>query len=280
MLNQLETLTERVGGSNKLVDRWLHMRKHLLVAYYNLVGIKPGKESYMRLNEKALDNFCQSLVDYLSDGHFNIYERIIREMEGTNPYLTASKLYPLLEANTQQIMDYYDSTLENAIDHDNYLEFQQALSDLGEALEGRFTLEDKLITLVLDNNLKASNEENIARLRGLLSDPSAAAGAPLAGRVGFRCVAPDRLPLVGRLPDFAAAGRTERLRDVPRHPGLHALLGYASRGLTWAPLGAELLAAQLEGEPLPLETSLVDALDPARFVLRARRAPRGPESAD
>lgn len=125
----------------------------------------------------------------------------------------------------------------------------------------------------------SSHEENIERLRGLVSDPLAAAGAALAGRVGFRCVAPDRLPLVGRLPDFAAAGATERLRDVPRHPGLHALLGYASRGLIWAPLGAELLAAQLEGEPLPLETGLVDALDPARFVLRARRAPRGPESA-
>ncbi|WP_150344243.1 sigma D regulator [Enterobacter ludwigii] len=159
----LESLTERVRGSNKLVDRWLHVRKHLLVAYYNLVGIKPGKESFMRLNEKALDDFCQSLVDYLSDGHFNIYERIIREMEGTSPYLTASKLYPLLEANTQQIMNYYDSTLENAIDHDNYLEFQQALSDLGEALEERFSLEDKLIALVLDNDSKASNEDNIAR---------------------------------------------------------------------------------------------------------------------
>jgi len=163
MLNQLESLTERVGGSNKLVDRWLHVRKHLLVAYYNLVGIKPGKESYMRLNEKALDDFCQSLVDYLSDGHFNIYERIIREMEGTSPFLAATKLYPQLEANTQQIMDYYDSTLENAIDHDNYLEFQQALSDLGEALEERFTLEDKLIALALDNDLNIRSEENVAR---------------------------------------------------------------------------------------------------------------------
>ncbi|CAM6677878.1 sigma D regulator [Enterobacter cloacae] len=163
MLNQLESLTERVRGSNKLVDRWLHVRKHLLVAYYNLVGIKPGKESFMRLNEKALDDFCQSLVDYLSDGHFNIYERIIREMEGTTPYLAASKLYPLLEANTQQIMDYYDSTLENAIDHDNYLEFQQALSDLGEALEERFTLEDKLIALALDHGLDVGHEDNVAR---------------------------------------------------------------------------------------------------------------------
>jgi tRNA 5-methylaminomethyl-2-thiouridine biosynthesis bifunctional protein len=129
-----------------------------------------------------------------------------------------------------------------------------------------------------DRALRASSQlENIERLRALVSDPLAAEGAPLQGRVGFRCVAPDRLPLVGRLPDFDAAGATERLREVPRHPGLHGLLGYASRGLIWAPLAAELLAAQLEGEPLPLEAGLVDALDPARFVLRARRASRAPK---
>jgi tRNA 5-methylaminomethyl-2-thiouridine biosynthesis bifunctional protein len=127
---------------------------------------------------------------------------------------------------------------------------------------------------------QSSHEENLARLRALLSDPQAAQGAPLAGRVGFRTVAPDRLPLVGGLPDVDAAAGTERLRDVPRHPGLFALLGYASRGLTWAPLAAELLAARLEGEPLPLEANLVDALDPARFVLRARRTSRFPQAAD
>ena len=122
----------------------------------------------------------------------------------------------------------------------------------------------------------ASQQENLERLRALVAQPEAGAGAPLAGRVGFRSVAPDRLPLVGALPDFEAAGATERLRDVPRHPGLHGLLGYASRGLIWAPLCAELLVSRLENAPLPLEAALVDALDPARFVLRARRSGRGP----
>ncbi len=165
MLNQLESLTERVGGSNKLVDRWLNIRKQLLVSYYNLVGIKPGKGSYMQLNEKALDEFCHNLVDYLSAGHFSIYERIISEMEGTSPLLAATQLYPLLEVNTLEIMEYYDSSLENAIDDDNYAEFQQALSDIGEALAARFTLEDKLIVLAFDNNLKnsANDESGIAR---------------------------------------------------------------------------------------------------------------------
>ncbi len=126
-----------------------------------------------------------------------------------------------------------------------------------------------------DPRLRASSQqENLERLRALISTPDAGAGAPLAGRVGFRSVAPDRLPLVGALPDVDAAGGTERLRDVPRHPGLYSLLGYASRGLIWAPLCAELLVSRLEYAPLPLEASLVDALDPARFVLRARRTGR------
>jgi tRNA 5-methylaminomethyl-2-thiouridine biosynthesis bifunctional protein len=118
----------------------------------------------------------------------------------------------------------------------------------------------------------SSQTENLAKVRAMLGDPSIGVGAPLRGRVGFRSVAPDRLPLVGALPDPAFAVGAERLRELPRQPGLYGLLGYASRGLTWAPLAAELLAATLENEPLPLETSLAAALDPGRFQLRARRA--------
>lgn len=118
---------------------------------------------------------------------------------------------------------------------------------------------------------ESSHQANLGKLRALLGDPHAAPEAPLAGRVGFRSVSTDRLPLVGALPDYRASTRMERLRDVPRQRGLFGLLGFASRGLTWAPLAAELLAAQLDGEPLPIEAELVDALDPARFLLRERR---------
>ncbi|WP_229210687.1 FAD-dependent 5-carboxymethylaminomethyl-2-thiouridine(34) oxidoreductase MnmC [Duganella sp. CF517] len=126
-----------------------------------------------------------------------------------------------------------------------------------------------------DPHLRAASQlENLTRLAEIVpgADVAAlAASAPLAGRVGFRCAAPDRLPLCGALPDHGAAGRLERLRDVPRHPGLYGLLGYASRGLIWAPLMAELLVSQLENTPPPLEASLVAALDPGRFLLKERR---------
>ena len=120
----------------------------------------------------------------------------------------------------------------------------------------------------------ASQRENLQKMASILGQ-AAPDGPPLLGRVGFRCVAPDRLPLVGALPQplaGSALGRPiERLRDVPRWPGLYGLLGYASRGLIWAPLAAELLAAQLDNEPLPLEAKLVAALDPARFLLKKQR---------
>jgi tRNA 5-methylaminomethyl-2-thiouridine biosynthesis bifunctional protein len=133
----------------------------------------------------------------------------------------------------------------------------------------------------------ASQQGNLARLEQMLPGMvPTSAELLLAGRVGFRCVSADRLPLVGALPDYAAMShfRGDRLRDTPRLPGLYGLLGYASRGLTWAPLASELLAAQIAGEPLPVERELAAALDPARFCLNAHRRPRkidagsGPES--
>ena len=113
---------------------------------------------------------------------------------------------------------------------------------------------------------------NLERLERLL--PGFAARfdpATLDGAVGFRCVVADRLPLIGPLPDAASLHRNDRARDVARLPGLYGAFAYGSRGLTWAVLGGELIASAIEGEPLPIEDDLVDAIDPARFLLRAAR---------
>jgi tRNA 5-methylaminomethyl-2-thiouridine biosynthesis bifunctional protein len=106
-------------------------------------------------------------------------------------------------------------------------------------------------------------------------DPAQAAA--LTGRVAFRCVTSDRMPMIGNVADEAAATRdAERLRgawplDLPRVDGLYSAFAYGSRGLVWAALGAELIASQIEGEPWPLERELAEDIDPARFLLRALR---------
>lgn len=102
-----------------------------------------------------------------------------------------------------------------------------------------------------------SHAGNLERLARIL--PGAEAGLDpeaLEGRVGFRAVVPDRLPMVGALPGSK---------------GLHCAFAYGSRGILWCSLMAELLASRLESEPLPVQARLADAVAPERFALRAAR---------
>ncbi|KQR79760.1 FAD-dependent cmnm(5)s(2)U34 oxidoreductase [Burkholderia sp. Leaf177] len=121
--------------------------------------------------------------------------------------------------------------------------------------------------------------ENLERVAQMLPalDGFAPDAATLEGRVAFRSVTTDRMPMIGSLADESAA-RADAARlsgawplDLPRMPGLYGAFAFGSRGLIWAGLAAELIAAQLEGEPWPIERELADAIDPARFFLRALR---------
>jgi tRNA 5-methylaminomethyl-2-thiouridine biosynthesis bifunctional protein len=82
--------------------------------------------------------------------------------------------------------------------------------------------------------------------------------------------------VIGPVPalDLSQA-RLDQPRFVPRRRGLHVLTALGSRGITWAPLAARTLAAWIGGAPLPLEASLLDAIDVARFESRAARQERG-----
>ncbi len=115
----------------------------------------------------------------------------------------------------------------------------------------------------------ASHHANVARLPELLAGftPSLAPDS-LNGRVGFRSLTADRLPMIGALPDFAGATGAETLPRIPRLPGLYAVLSLGSRGLLWSALAGEILATMLTGEPAPLSGDLLHAVDPARFLLR------------
>ena len=103
---------------------------------------------------------------------------------------------------------------------------------------------------------RADHAANLDRLERLL--PGFGAGldpATLPGRVGFRAVSPDRLPLAGPLP---LGGET----------GVFACLGLASRGMTWAPLLADIVACYITGEPSPIERNVLDWVAPRRFAAR------------
>lgn len=92
---------------------------------------------------------------------------------------------------------------------------------------------------------------NLARAAGLLAPfqlPAVfnnAAIERLNGWAGWRAVLPGRLPVIGPL------ACTE---------GLWLASGLASRGLTWSSLAGDLIAAALNGEPLPLERDIMDQI--------------------
>jgi len=103
----------------------------------------------------------------------------------------------------------------------------------------------------------ADHAENLQRLDMAL--PGFGAGldpATLAGRVSFRPMSPDRLPIVGPLADG---------------DGLWIIDGFGARGLVFAAICAELLASRIDGGPLPVESDLARAVDPARFSRRVVR---------
>jgi tRNA 5-methylaminomethyl-2-thiouridine biosynthesis bifunctional protein len=105
---------------------------------------------------------------------------------------------------------------------------------------------------------EASEDFNREQARGLVNYPEGNLGAlRRAGEyVGIRCVAGDRLPIIGAL-----TGR----------PGLFLATALGSRGILWSALAAKLITAQLLEDDFALlarlgfAADLVAALAPERF---------------
>ena len=128
----------------------------------------------------------------------------------------------------------------------------------------------------------ADHVANLAQLQRLTGAPLSVDAALLEGRTAWRWSSRDRLPVIGAVPTMPgldvgqAPGptqtrRTDQARFVPRVPGLFVFTALGSRGITWSALGGRVVAAAITGAPAPLEASLLDAIDPARFITRQVR---------
>jgi tRNA 5-methylaminomethyl-2-thiouridine biosynthesis bifunctional protein len=112
----------------------------------------------------------------------------------------------------------------------------------------------------------SSDAFNREQAQGLLAYPDGDLGALIkAGDfVGVRCVAGDRLPIIGAL--------TQR-------PGIFLATALGSRGILWSALAAKLITAQVLEDDFALlarlgfATDLLAALAPARFFAGALAAP-------
>lgn len=119
---------------------------------------------------------------------------------------------------------------------------------------------------------EADDQRNLAQLASLLGQPPLEPRAVIGHRVGWRLSPHDRLPLLGAVPAPQGDGlRQDQPRFVLRQNGLYVFTALGSRGITTAPLAARALAAWISGSPVPLEASLLDAIDVARFRSRVAR---------
>ncbi len=125
-----------------------------------------------------------------------------------------------------------------------------------------------------------ANIEDVNRYLHLAFDENSLRG----GRASVRAVTPDRTPAVGPVPDVSAyqqdyadlyKGRAASVYSSGRYlPGLYLNSGHGARGFSSAFLCAELLAAIICAESLPVSNRVRYALHPARFLIRSLKKKR------
>ena len=135
---------------------------------------------------------------------------------------------------------------------------------------------------------KSDHADNIDGVNSLFDRAivSESAKQRLEGRVSFRAVTPDRLPMVGPAPDISDFkqryrdlhhGKAEQNYAPARYrQGLYLNAGYGSHGFSQAFLCAEILASMIANTPAPVARPVLERLLPARFLVRElkRNRPR------
>ncbi|GGC09314.1 transcriptional regulatory protein AlgQ [Marinobacterium zhoushanense] len=146
MLEKCRDAKERWGGVSDIIDHWLEQRQQLIRTLFSLSDCEIGEQ----LNSQ-LTLFCDQLMDYLSSGHFEVYEQLLREGSEFNDGSVdkVQDLFPKIQPTTDTALDFNDKygafeapTLRDIRD------FAMDLSQLGEVLEDRFELEDQLIEIL------------------------------------------------------------------------------------------------------------------------------------
>ena len=144
MLESCQNAQERWGGVHLLIDRWLQERGELVAAYAAL-----NASSAEVVDTQGLQRFCEILVDYVSAGHFEVYEQLTNEAKAFGDQRgldLAKQIYPRIEAITEVALAFNDRC-DSGDCRDGVL-IGEELNRLGQLLHERFELEDCLIEVL------------------------------------------------------------------------------------------------------------------------------------
>lgn len=142
-----QTNTERRGQMAELIDELIVERHQVWSLYCRVAEFKPFTSE--QGVQPALNEFCQMLIDYISLGHFGIYQRILEGKERRTAVLRAAEtIYPEIAETTEAAVSFNDK-YDNA-DISKLAENLEAdLSLLGEKLAKRIDAEDQLCEVML-----------------------------------------------------------------------------------------------------------------------------------
>lgn len=144
---------------SNLIERWLNERQELILLYVAIDGLRQFTPKGTPIGVKV-QAFCQVLMDYVSAGHFEVYDRLLSEAKDSdlNTNQVLLRLLSGIQKSTDMAVTFNE--IYDSAEHceEELISLPEDLSKLGEALAERFDLEDQL----LDARPVAGNVEAIA----------------------------------------------------------------------------------------------------------------------
>ncbi|MES2819096.1 MAG: sigma D regulator [Pseudomonadota bacterium] len=153
MLESCQNAQERWGGVHQLIDRWL-LERHELVRAYDVLNDASTAPS---ADTPELQKFCEILLDYVSAGHFEVYEQLTSEAKAFGDQRgleLAKQIYPRIEAITEVALAFNDRC-DTPSNRDS-ASLGVELKRLGQLLHERFELEDCLIEVLHNAHQQAA----------------------------------------------------------------------------------------------------------------------------
>lgn len=139
----------RIGGdrrkqSQQDINALVASRSETLSLYAELASHRPFQENNQFKEE--LMHFCEALIDYTANAHFQLYQHMAENKERRIPVIkVADRIYPKIAETTDRILAFNDrygeqGELEKILD-----EVEKDLSNIGEVLADRIQYEDQVI---------------------------------------------------------------------------------------------------------------------------------------
>ena len=151
MYLERNTIDTSLLSKKEVIDAWLEERKQLLALYCELAGLPPYQRSDSLPTDESIEQFCEVLMDYVSAGHFSIYNATSSVDHLSENKVKMDKLYADIQDTTDKALNFNDQFTDK--DSDGTIEtLDKQLSELGQVLEDRFEKEDALVHILYQKN--------------------------------------------------------------------------------------------------------------------------------